>query len=56
MIDLVYRYADLSMDLADASLVVLAEEIKENRILTTDFKDFNIYHLFNDNYFDILLV
>ncbi|BAQ61151.1 PIN domain protein [Geminocystis sp. NIES-3708] len=43
MIELMKKYSDLPMDLADASLVILAEEIKENRILTTDFRDFNIY-------------
>lgn len=37
------QYADLPMDLADASLVVVAEELDETRILTTDQRDFSIY-------------
>ncbi len=37
------QYGNLSMDLVDASLVVFAEELKENRILTTDIRDFSIY-------------
>lgn len=55
MIDLMKKYSDLPMDLADASLVVLAEEIKENRILTTDFRDFNIYRWQDNKKFNILL-
>ncbi len=37
------KYADLPMDLADASLVILAEELKDGRILTTDARDFKTY-------------
>ena len=40
---LMRRYADLPMDLADASLVLLAESIGHGRILTTDQRDFRIY-------------
>ena len=36
-------YADLPMDLADASLVLLAEEMGHGRILSTDKRDFNAY-------------
>jgi hypothetical protein len=43
VLELMMQYSNLPMDLADASLVALAEEINENRILTTDFRDFNIY-------------
>jgi predicted nucleic acid-binding protein len=40
------RFCDeeLAMDLADASLVVLAEEIGDGRILSTDKRDFHAYH------------
>ncbi|MGI0483417.1 type II toxin-antitoxin system VapC family toxin [Geminocystis sp. CENA526] len=55
MIKLMKKYFDLPMDFADASLVVLAEEINENRILTTDFRDFNIYRWHDNQKFDILL-
>jgi predicted nucleic acid-binding protein len=37
------KYADLPMDLADASLVVLAEYMGHGRILSTDQRDFKTY-------------
>jgi len=37
------KYADLPMDLADASLVILAEHLGHGRILTTDTRDFDAY-------------
>ncbi len=40
---LMKHYADLPMDLADASLVVLAEERNDGRILSTDRRDFRTY-------------
>jgi len=40
---LMRRYADLPMDLADASLVLLAESLGHGRILTTDQRDFRTY-------------
>jgi len=40
---LMHRYHDQPMDLADASLVVLAELLGESRILSTDRRDFEIY-------------
>ncbi len=43
--DLMERYADCPMDFADASLVVLAEDIGTNRVLTTDQRDFSIYRI-----------
>lgn len=43
--DLMKRYADCPMDFADASLVVLAEDIGTNLVLTTDRRDFSIYRL-----------
>jgi uncharacterized protein len=41
--DLMDQYSDLPMDLADASLVVLAEELGDGRILSTDNRDFRTY-------------
>jgi uncharacterized protein len=41
--DLMKRYANLPMDLADASLVLLAEHLGHGRILTTDERDFGAY-------------
>ena len=40
---LMKHYADLPMDLADASLVLLAESLGHGRILTTDERDFRTY-------------
>ena len=54
-IKLMQQYANLPMDLADASLVVLAEELKESRILTTDIRDFSIYRYLVNQSFTLLL-
>ncbi|MFM7903933.1 MAG: DNA-binding protein, partial [Microcystis sp.] len=43
------RYEDIPMDLADASLVVLAENLGHGRILTSDRRDFSIYR-WQDNH------
>ena len=40
---LMQKYADLPMDLADGTLVVLAESKKVKKIFTLDHKDFQIY-------------
>jgi uncharacterized protein len=37
------QYRDLPMDLADASLVLLAEQVGEGRIVSTDQRDFRTY-------------
>jgi predicted nucleic acid-binding protein len=41
IVTLMSRYADFPMDLADASLIVLAEEMDDGRILSTDVRDFD---------------
>lgn len=41
--ELMKKYSRLPMDLADASLVILAEAQADGRILTTDRRDFNAY-------------
>jgi uncharacterized protein len=55
-IELMRRYADLPMDFADASLVVLAEHLGHGRILTVDRRDFNVYRWNNQNPFENLLL
>lgn len=40
---LMRRYANLPMDLADATLVLLAEHLGHGRILSTDERDFRTY-------------
>ena len=50
------RYQDLPMDLADASLVILAEQLGEGRILSTDLRDFSGYRWKNTRPFTNLLL
>lgn len=52
---LMNKYRDLPMDLADASLVVLAEELGSGRILSTDRRDFRTYRWKNRKPFRNLL-
>ena len=49
------QYVDLPMDLADASLVLLAEELGHGRILSTDRRDFHTYRWKNHQPFTNLL-
>lgn len=49
------KYADLPMDLADASLVILAEELGHGLILSTDKRDFRTYRWKNHKPFKNLL-
>lgn len=53
---LMEKYADLPMDLADASLVILAEELGHGRILSTDQRDFNTYRWKSRKPFENLLL
>lgn len=43
MASLMRKYADLPMDLADASLILLAEHLGHGRIVSTDRRDFRAY-------------
>ena len=52
---LMQQYANLPMDLADASLVLLAEHLGHGRILSTDERDFNAYRWKRQHPFDNLL-
>jgi uncharacterized protein len=54
--ELMEDYADLPMDLADASLVLLAEEMDNGRILSTDQRDFHTYRWKNRKPFRNLLL
>lgn len=55
-IDLMRRYRNLPMDLADASLVLLAEALGEGRIVSTDQRDFDSYRWKNHQPFTNLLL
>jgi predicted nucleic acid-binding protein len=50
---LMIKYADLPMDLADATIVALAEERGERRIFTLD-DDFQIYRIHGRTRFEII--
>jgi predicted nucleic acid-binding protein len=52
---LMKQYKNLPMDYADASLVVLAESLKNGKILTTDRRDFAVYRWNSVNTFENLL-
>ena len=52
---LLQKYADLPMDLADASLVILAEHLGHGRIFSTDKRDFNADRWKNTQPFENLL-
>ncbi|MGI0482125.1 type II toxin-antitoxin system VapC family toxin [Geminocystis sp. CENA526] len=53
---LIEKYQNLPMDLADASLVILAEDLEDGRILSTDKRDFNTYRWKNHEPFTNLLI
>jgi predicted nucleic acid-binding protein len=56
LIELMRRYAQLPMDLADASLVLLAERLGHGRILSTDRRDFETYRWKHHHPFENLLL
>jgi predicted nucleic acid-binding protein len=56
MTELMKQYSDLPMDVADASLVILAEELGEGRIVSTDQRDFHAYRWKNQYPFHNLLM
>ncbi|MGH2351508.1 MAG: type II toxin-antitoxin system VapC family toxin [Chloroflexota bacterium] len=43
LLELLHKYADRPMDLADGSLVALAEQLRLYQVFTLDSTDFNIY-------------
>lgn len=53
---LMRKYADLPMDLADASLVLLAEDLGHGKILSTDQRDFGTYRWKSQHPFQNLLL
>ncbi len=52
--ELLSQYSDLPMDYADATLVVLAEELGTQLVLTTDRRDFAVYRVRGRGRFEIL--
>ncbi|MDB9526140.1 PIN domain-containing protein [Oscillatoria sp. CS-180] len=56
VLNLMNQYQNLPMDLADASLVILAEHLGHGRILSVDQRDFNTYRWKNTHPFQSLLL
>lgn len=54
--ELLETYHELPMDVADASLVILAEALGHGKIMTTDRRDFSAYRWAKKNHFENLLV
>jgi predicted nucleic acid-binding protein len=52
--ELMEKYRDLPMDLADASLVVLGEEKKIRTVFTLDHRDFNVYRTQKNKAFSLI--
>ena len=52
--ELMKKYMDLPMDLADGTLVVLAESKKIDRVFTLDHRDFKIYRFAKNKIFRLL--
>ncbi len=52
--ELIEQYKDLPMDFADATLVVLAEDLATNLVYTTDRRDFEIYRIGGKRRFKIV--
>lgn len=52
--ELMQKYQTLPMDYADATLVVLAEDLDTVLILTTDSRDFSVYRSRGRNRFEIV--
>ena len=50
---LMQQYADWPMDFADATLVVLAEDLGTELVLTTDRRDFSVYRIGGRKHFKI---
>jgi uncharacterized protein len=52
--DLMKQYSDLPMDLADATLVSLGEEVGTAKVFTLDHRDFSVYRLKNKHRFRLI--
>jgi predicted nucleic acid-binding protein len=55
LIELMQKYQTLPMDLADGSLVILAEQLGHGQILSTDQRDFSTYRWKHQYPFENLL-
>ena len=53
--DLMEKYSDLPMDFADATLILLAEQLEVHEILTLDRRGFTVYRTRQGRHFRLLL-
>lgn len=51
---LLHKYADRPMDLADGTLVVLAEQLRLYRVFTLDWADFSTYRALGRRAFGVI--
>lgn len=54
-VDLMEKYADLPMDFADATLVLLAEKLSVFEVLTLDRRGFSVFRTRNRQHFRLTL-
>ncbi len=54
LLELLRKYADRPMDLADGSLVALAEQLRLYQVFTLDRTDFSIYRAHGRRAFDLV--
>lgn len=52
--ELMEKYQDVPMELADATLVAVAERLRQRRIFTVDRSDFSIYRIGGRKTFEII--
>jgi len=52
--DLMRQYKDLPMDLADATLVAMADSLRIPKVFTLDHKDFSIYRFKQNRRFTLI--
>jgi predicted nucleic acid-binding protein len=54
IIEAIEKYAERDIDFTDTALIWLANEYQQPQILTVDKKDFSVFRLKNNGWFDLL--
>ena len=54
-VELMEKYSDIPMDYADATLVLLAEQLNVSDILTLDRRGFTVFRSFRNKPFHLIL-
>jgi hypothetical protein len=55
VVELMEKYSDVPMDYADATLVLLAEQLNVSEIITLDRRGFSVFRFFRDRPFRLVL-